>query len=275
MESRKNGPSGALSRNALRAVAPRRPDRQGGTRAVEPVGGSRVLPHRRPLGNPRRGRADAAGRHLERGLLRDEEEPGPRARRRPAAPHFLPHRHLQGVAHPLFGSARRRLGSTAQQQPHLRRHDTAGLHDQGRPAGDADGAAAPRRAAGWPVTLPRVRLVRRYDTHRLIPAKYADGGASVLADIADDDAHLRDIFDLDNATNDRLLAENGLLPGIGIHELVFGVPYYRIVNAAFCHAHPLGSRFNGPDRGAWYAAFEPETAQAEIAFHKWVELAEV
>src|SRR5690606_25828390 len=157
----------------------------------------------------------------------------------------------------------------------LRRHDTAGLHDQGRPAGDADGAAAPRRAAGWPVTLPRVRLVRRYDTHRLIPAKYADGGASVLADIADDDAHLRDIFDLDNATNDRLLAENGLLPGIGIHELVFGVPYYRIVNAAFCHAHPLGSRFNGPDRGAWYAAFEPETAQAEIAFHKWVELAEV
>ena len=125
------------------------------------------------------------------------------------------------------------------------------------------------------MTLPRVRLVRRYDTHRLIPAKYADGGASVLADIADEDAHLRDIFDLDNATNDRLLAENGLLPGIGIHELVFGVPYYRIVNAAFCHAHPLGSRFNGPDRGAWYAAFEPETAQAEIAFHKWVELAEV
>ena len=53
------------------------------------------------------------------------------------------------------------------------------------------------------------------------------------------------------------------------------MPYYRIVNAAFCHAHPLGSRFNGPDRGAWYAAFESETAQAEVAFHKWVELAEV
>lgn len=43
-----------------------------------------------------------------------------------------------------------------------------------------------------------------------------------------------------------------------------GVPYYRIVNAAFTHAHPLGSRFNDPDRGAWYAAFELETAQAEI-----------
>ena len=96
-----------------------------------------------------------------------------------------------------------------------------------------------------------------------------------MAHIADDDAHLNDIFDLDNATNDRLRAENNLLPGIGIHELVFDVPYYRIVNAAFCHPHPLGSRFNGPDRGAWYAAFEIATAQAEVAFHKWIELAEV
>ncbi|HZD53572.1 MAG TPA: RES family NAD+ phosphorylase [Woeseiaceae bacterium] len=125
------------------------------------------------------------------------------------------------------------------------------------------------------MTLPAVRLIRQNDTHRLIPSKYSEGGESVLAEIAEDDEHLQDIFDLDNATNDRLLAENDLLPGIGIHELVFGVPYYRIVNAAFCHAHPLGSRFNGPERGAWYAAFELETAQAEIAFHKWIELAEV
>lgn len=125
------------------------------------------------------------------------------------------------------------------------------------------------------MTLPAVRLIRQYDTHRLIPSKYSEGGESVLTQIADDDEHLKEVFDLDHATNERLLAENGLLPGIGIHELVFGVPYYRIVNAAFCHAHPLGSRFNGPDRGAWYAAFELETAQAEIAFHKWVELSEV
>ncbi|HEX9741816.1 MAG TPA: RES family NAD+ phosphorylase [Nitrospiraceae bacterium] len=125
------------------------------------------------------------------------------------------------------------------------------------------------------MTLPAVRLIRQNDTHRLIPSKYNEGGESVLAEIVEDDAHLKDIVDLDNATNDRLLAENDRLPGIGIHELVFSVPYYRIVNAAFCHAHPLGSRFNGPDRGAWYAAFELGTAQAEVAFHKWVELAEV
>ncbi len=122
---------------------------------------------------------------------------------------------------------------------------------------------------------PATSLVRRNDTHRLIHSKYSDGGNSVLARIADSDGHLADIFDLDNATNDRLYAENDLLPGIGVRELLFGVPYHRVVNAAFTHAHPLGSRFNGPDRGAWYAAFEARTAQAEVAFHKAVQLAEV
>ena len=106
--------------------------------------------------------------------------------------------------------------------------------------------------------------LRQRDTHRLIPSKYSEGGESVLARVADD-ADLAAVFDLDHATNDRLLAENGLLPGIGLAELVFGVPHYRIINAAFCHAHPLGSRFNGPDRGAWYAGFELETSQAEVA----------
>ena len=120
--------------------------------------------------------------------------------------------------------------------------------------------------------LPPVSVLRRYDTHRLVPSKRTD---SVLVRIADDDRHLRDLFDLDQATNDRLLAEHGSLPGIGPHELVFGVPYAAIVNAAFCHPHPLGGRFNGPDRGVWYAGFELETAQAEVGFHKSIELAEI
>jgi hypothetical protein len=122
--------------------------------------------------------------------------------------------------------------------------------------------------------LPPTTLVRRHDTHRLVPSKYSRPAESVLVRVADNDGHLRDLFDLDQATNDRLLGENRLLPGIAAHELVFGVPYHAIVNAAFCHAHPLGSRFNGPDRGAWYAAFEVVTARREVAFHKAVELAE-
>ena len=76
-------------------------------------------------------------------------------------------------------------------------------------------------------------------------------------------------------TNDRLAAERQLLPGIGLEELVFGVPHATVINAAFCHAHPLGGRFNGPDRGAWYAGFEIETSQAEVAFHKSVQLSEI
>ena len=125
------------------------------------------------------------------------------------------------------------------------------------------------------MNLPPVTPLRQFDTHRLIPSKFLPGNASVLSTIADDQAHLDVIFDLDNATNDRLAGENNLLPGIGIHELVFAVPNYRIVNAAFTHAHPGGSRFNGPDRGAWYAGFELETAQREVAWHKSVEYAEI
>jgi hypothetical protein len=139
---------------------------------------------------------------------------------------------------------------------------------------------APRQAtsnslASGNTALPPTSLVRREDTHRLIPSKYTVGNESVLARIADDEAHLADLFDLDHATNDRLLAENRLFAGIGVDELVFGVPYYRIVNAVFTHAHPLGSRFNGPHRGAWYASFELDTAHAEVAFHKTTEYAEI
>jgi RES domain-containing protein len=125
------------------------------------------------------------------------------------------------------------------------------------------------------VALPPVSLVRQLDTHRLIPSRHLPRGDSVLAVIADDDAHLQAIFELDAATNDRLLAGQQWLPGIGLEELVFGVPHASVVNAAFCHAHPLGGRFNGPDRGAWYAAFDLATSQAEVAFHKSVQLAEV
>jgi hypothetical protein len=122
---------------------------------------------------------------------------------------------------------------------------------------------------------PPLSLVRQLDTHRLIPSRHRPGGDSVLVDLADDDAHLQAIFELDAATNERMLAAQQLLPGIGLEELVFGVPNAAVINAAFCHPHPLGSRFNGPDRGAWYAGFEWRTSRAEVTFHKTVQLAEI
>ena len=117
--------------------------------------------------------------------------------------------------------------------------------------------------------------VDRRNTHRLIPAQYADGGASVLTRLTDDADLLAGLFELDNATNDRLLAETDLLPGIDARELVFGIPSYRIINAAFCHSTSGGSRFASDERNAWYAGFEIETSQSEVGFHKQLWLAEV
>ena len=123
--------------------------------------------------------------------------------------------------------------------------------------------------------IPRLTALRQFDTCRLIPSRFADLEDSVLAPLADDDGMLRDLFDLDNATNDRLRGESGLLPGIGVDELVFGVPNFRIINAAYTYARPEGSRFNDGERGAWYCAFEVETALAEVTFHKTVEYQEI
>ena len=120
-----------------------------------------------------------------------------------------------------------------------------------------------------PITDLRLR-----DTHRLIPSKYSESG-TVLSRLTNDEAVLNALIELDGATNDRLLGEEGLLPGIGVHELVYGVSYAHIVNAAFTHASPAGGRFNNGQRGAWYAGIERETSIAEVAFHKLRQLEEV
>ena len=123
------------------------------------------------------------------------------------------------------------------------------------------GSSAPRRRRG-PKPWPPVSDVRWDDTHRLIPAVYADTDEPLLADLAEQESDIPDLVALAAATNPRLQAQANVLPG-GIHqdELLFGVPHWRIVNAAFCHPHPLGSRFNGPDRGAWYAGLVVRTSR--------------
>lgn len=121
---------------------------------------------------------------------------------------------------------------------------------------------------------PLVRL-RQFDTCRLIPSRFVDKEDSVLVPLAEDTDHLADLFELDNATNERLIAEHGRAAGIGVDELVFGVPNFRIINAAFTYARPEGSRFNDDERGAWYCAFDIDTALAEIVFHKTVEYYEI
>jgi len=133
--------------------------------------------------------------------------------------------------------------------------------------------------------LPRVSDLLRDDTHRLIPWRYSDfeergpekisRDDSVLTRLSDNIRDLNALFELEGATNDRLLGEAGQLPGITLRELVFGLPYSHIVNAAFTHPNPAGSRFNGPGRGAWYAAFSRPTSELEVAYHRSKELQEI
>ena len=124
-----------------------------------------------------------------------------------------------------------------------------------------------------PVALPPASLIHRRDTHRLIPSKYSARGP--LVELADTATQLEDLTALSRLTDERPLAEGGFLPAISPYELVFRAPHAQVINAAFTYAHPLGSRFNNADRGAWYSAFQLGAAQAEIAFHKTVHLAEV
>jgi hypothetical protein len=123
--------------------------------------------------------------------------------------------------------------------------------------------------------VPKLTTLRQFDTCRLIPSRFADVEDSVLSPLAETPDILRDLFELDNATNERLRGEYGGLPGIGVDELVFGVPNFRIINAAYTYPRPEGSRFNDGERGAWYCAFEVETSLAEITFHKTVEYQEI
>jgi hypothetical protein len=122
---------------------------------------------------------------------------------------------------------------------------------------------------------PKTVSISQNDTHRLIPNKFYEDGESVLSRLGLPPAQMEHLFQLDDATNARLAGEANLLPGITVHELVFGVPQYHIINAAFTHARPGGSRFSGDDRGAWYAGFSLKTAQAEVAFHYGEGLREV
>jgi hypothetical protein len=123
--------------------------------------------------------------------------------------------------------------------------------------------------------LPRTVEIKQDDTHRLIPSRYIDKGETILARLTEDPEDLNKLFELEGATNNRLLGEAGLLPGITVRELVFGLSYSHIVNAAFTHTSPLGNRFNGPERGAWYAGFSRKTSELEVAYHRSQELKEV
>lgn len=135
-------------------------------------------------------------------------------------------------------------------------------------ATSANDAANPVALADLPVTrLALARTVRLVATARL-----RDPVLSLLVG----DAHLQDLSEIEGATSGRLLAQRRGAGGIEAREFVAGVPHAAFINAAFAYWRPRElNRFNGPGRGAWYAALATETAIAEVAYHMGRELARV
>ena len=116
-----------------------------------------------------------------------------RARRRSHHGRVLPGRDLQGTAYPLWRQARRRMGEPANSNAIFGGSTPLAYMVSGgllamqtvRKLLDA------RRGAAWPA-LPRTTLLRQFDTCRAIPSRFAARNDSVLAGIAEDDAHLAD-----------------------------------------------------------------------------------
>ncbi|MGH8325656.1 MAG: hypothetical protein ACRET2_02715, partial [Steroidobacteraceae bacterium] len=67
-------------------------------------------------------------------------------------------------------------------------------------------------------SLPPTSLVRRADTHHLIASRDAGAAGDPLALLLGDPRMRADLIRLAAVTNDALLAESELLPGIGVQE---------------------------------------------------------
>ncbi|MBN9023162.1 MAG: RES family NAD+ phosphorylase, partial [Rhizobiales bacterium] len=99
--------------------------------------------------------------------------------------------------------------------------------------------------------------------------------AAVLAPLVDDPADLDALAEIEGATSTRLIAEERGISGLAANELVHDVPHAHFINASFAYARPRQpNRFNGTDRGAWYAALDVATCLREVGYHLTSALAD-
>ena len=85
-----------------------------------------------------------------------------------------------------------------------------------------------------------------------------------------------DLAEIEGATSGRLAAQQRGAEDLQSRELVGGLPHANFINAAFAYFRPRElNRFNGPGRGAWYAALDVETCKVEVGFHLTRELQRV
>lgn len=88
--------------------------------------------------------------------------------------------------------------------------------------------------------------------------------------------HADDLAEIEGATSGRLNQEARGSDHLAAKELMAGLPHAAFINAAFAYWRPLElNRFNGPGRGAWYAALAVQTCIKEVGFHITRELARV
>jgi len=106
--------------------------------------------------------------------------------------------------------------------------------------------------------------------HRIINSRWPTVG--LFDTLCDDEREMRQIFDLEMFANPRNQNEVGRLAEIPTGGIVMGETA-NMVMAAFVHCHDDGGRFNSGRLGAWYAAFDVETAIAETAYHQTRRLA--
>ena len=118
--------------------------------------------------------------------------------------------------------------------------------------------------------LPPTSNLTQRDTVRLISTGRLKD--PVLLPLAANHGALEDLAALESATNGRLAAQETGLPQLDPRELVFGRAGFTFINAAFTHTRPGGNRFNDDDRGAWYCAFDADTAIGEVSYHLTLEL---
>ena len=92
--------------------------------------------------------------------------------------------------------------------------------------------------------------------------------AAVLAQLVDNEDELELLAEIEGATSTRLIAQEKGILGLAANELVYDVPHAHFINASFTYAKPQQpNRFNGVDRGAWYAALKVETCLNEVGYH--------
>lgn len=110
------------------------------------------------------------------------------------------------------------------------------------------------------VTEAFPRTVRLVTTARL--------RAAVLAPLVDNEDDLAVLSEIEGATSSRLMAQDRGIAGLAANELVYDVPHAPFINASFAYAKPQQpNRFNGADRGAWYAALDVATCISEVGYH--------